>query len=147
MKNTLIAEASISVDATPAKVWEALTTSELIKKYLMGTNASSDWREGSAIEYTGEYEGRSYHDKGVIIKLEPEKIFQSTYLSSMSGKADKPENYKLVTYKIAAKDNKTVVTVSQDNNETEKEKEHSTENWKMVLKKLKEVVEDEHEWA
>lgn len=147
MKNTLIAVASIRVDATPAKVWEALTTPELIKKYLMGTNVSTDWREGSTIEYTGEYEGRSYHDKGVIIKMEPEKTFQSTYLSSMSGKTDKPENYKLVTYKIAEEGCKTIVTVSQDNNESEKEKEHSTENWKMVLKKLKEVVEDEHEWA
>jgi uncharacterized protein YndB with AHSA1/START domain len=147
MKNTLIAEASISVDASPAKVWEALTTPGLIKKYLMGTNVSTDWREGSAIEYTGEYEGQTYRDKGVIIKMEPEKLFQSTYFSSMSGKTDKPENYKLVTYKITEEENKTVVTVSQDNNETEKEKEHSTENWKMVLKKLKEVVEDEHEWA
>ena len=41
------------------------------------------------------------------------------------------------------KDNKTVITVSQNNISTEKEKEHSTENWKMVLNKLKEVVESE----
>lgn len=147
MKNTLIAEASVSVNATPLKVWEALTTPELIKKYLMGTTVSSEWKEGSAIEYNGEYEGRSYRDIGKIIKLEPEKTFQSTYFSSMSGKADKPENYKLVTYKISEEDNQTVVTVSQDNNENEQEKEHSTENWKTVLKKLKEVVEDEHDWA
>jgi uncharacterized protein YndB with AHSA1/START domain len=144
MKNTLIAETSINVDATPAQVWEALTTPKLIKKYLMGTDVSSDWKEGSTITYTGEYEGKKYHDKGIIKKIEPEKILQSTYLSSMSGKEDKPENYNLVTYKITKKDDKTVITLSQDNNSTEKEKDHSTENWKMVLKKLKEVVESEN---
>ena len=145
MKKTLIAETSISVDATPAQVWKVLTTPKLIKKYLMGTDVSSDWNEGSTITYTGEYEGKKYHDKGIIKKIEPEKVLQSTYWSSMSGKADKPENYNLIPYKITKKDDKTVITLSQDNNSTEKEKEHSTENWKMVLKKLKEVLESEKE--
>jgi uncharacterized protein YndB with AHSA1/START domain len=143
MKTTLIAETFISIDATPAKVWKALTTPKLVKKYLMGTDVTSDWKEGGTIAYDGEYEGKKYHDKGVIKKIEPEKILQSTYLSSMSGKEDKPEDYNLVTYKITKREDKTVITLTQDNNATEKEKEHSTENWKMVLKKLKEVVERE----
>ena len=143
MKNNLIAETSISVDATPTQVWKALTTTKLIKEYLMGTDVSTDWKEGSTINYNGEYEGKKYHDKGVIKKIEPEKILQTTYWSSMGGKEDKPENYNLVTYKLTAKDDKTVITLTQDNNASEKEKEHSTENWKSVLKKLKEVVESE----
>ena len=109
----------------------------------MGTHVSSNWREGSTITYQGEYEGKKYQDNGVIKIIEPEKIFQSTYWSSMSGKEDKPENYKLVTYTIKKINGKTVVTVSQDNNSTEKEKMHSVENWKSVLRKFKEVVESE----
>jgi len=143
MNRTLIAKTSLSLNATPSQVWKALTTPGLIKKYLMGTDVTSDWKEGSAIIYTGEYEGKKYHDKGIIKILIPEKIFQSTYLSSMSGKEDKPENYNLVTYKITQRSGKTVLTLTQDNNSSEKEKKHSTGNWKMVLKKLKEVVESE----
>lgn len=143
MKNTLIAETSISINATPAQVWKALTTPELIKRYLMGTDVSTDWKEGSTITYSGEYEGKEYHDKGIIRKIEPEKILQSTYLSSMSGKEDKPENYNLVTYKIDLRDKQTILTLSQDNISSEKEREHSIENWKMVLGKLKQVVEGE----
>ena len=60
---------------------------------------ASDWKEGSSITYTGEYEGKKYKDKGVIKKMIPKEIFQSTYWSSNSGKEDKPENYNLVTYK------------------------------------------------
>ena len=145
MKNSILVETSISVDATPKQVWKALITPKLIKEYLMGTDVSSDWKQGSTITYTGEYEGKKYHDKGIIKKIEPEKVLQSTYWSSMSGKEDKPENYCLVTYKITKSDDKTFITLSQDNISTEKEKQHSTENWKMVLKKLKEVVEGEKE--
>ena len=141
MKNTIIAKTSVSVDATPGQVWKALTTPALIKQYLMGTEVSSDWEVGSAINYTGEYKGRKYHDKGVIKIMDPGKTFQSTYLSSMSGKEDEPENYNLVTYNISSRDNKTVIILTQDNIVTEAEKDQSTENWKAVLLKLKEVVE------
>ena len=143
MKDTLIAQTSISVDASAAQVWKALTTPKLVKKYLMGTDVATDWKEGSPITYSGEYEGKKYQDKGVIKKVEKEKLLQTTYWSSMGGKEDKPENYNLVTYKLTKSGDKTVVMFSQDNNSTEKEKEHSTENWKTVLKKLKEVVENE----
>lgn len=143
MKNSLISKTSITIHASTAQVWKALTTPLLIKKYLMGTEVTSDWIKGSAINYEGVYEGKKYHDKGIIKKIEPEKIFQSTYLSSMSGKEDKPENYKLVTYKLIKKVRKTTVMLTQDNNASEEEKEHSTENWKTVLKKMKEIVENE----
>ena len=143
MKNEQKVEISMSVNATPLQVWKALTTPKLIKLYLMGTDVTSDWKEGSSINYTGEYNGKKYYDKGVIKKLEPEKILQTTYLSSMSGKEDKAENYNLVTYKIRERDGKTFITLTQDKISTEKEKEHSTENWKMVLNKLKEVVEND----
>lgn len=143
MKKNLICETSIIIDANASKVWKAITTPRLIKKYLFGTDAKSEWKEGSAITYEGEYEGKKYKDKGVIKKLEPEKIFESTYWSSMGGKEDKPENYNLVTYKLSSKNGKTVVTLSQDNIQSEKEKEHMEVNWKMTLKNLKKVVEEE----
>jgi uncharacterized protein YndB with AHSA1/START domain len=143
MKGQLIAEVSVSVNASKSKVWKAITTPELIRKYLMGTNVTSDWKEGSAISYQGEYNGKTYHDKGVIKKIEPEKIFQSTYWSSMGGKEDKPENYNLVTYKLSEDGGKTTVTLTQDNVQSEKEKEHVTQNWNMVLQKLKQVAETE----
>ncbi|HZK62954.1 MAG TPA: SRPBCC family protein [Puia sp.] len=142
MKNKMTAEASITVDATAAQVWKALTTPALIKKYLMGTSVTSDWKENSPISYEGTYNGKKYHDKGVIKKMTPDKLFQSTYWSSVGGKEDKPENYNLVTYTLDSKGDQTTVTLTQDNVLSEKEKDHVTENWNAVLKKLKEVVEN-----
>ncbi|HEV7232221.1 MAG TPA: SRPBCC family protein [Bacteroidia bacterium] len=137
----MTAETFILIDASPDKVWEALTTPELIKKYLMDTNVRTDWKEGSAIHYEGEYQGKKYKDKGVIKKIEPLKVLQTTYWSSMSGKEDKPENYNLVTYRLTESGGKTKISISQDNVASEKEKEHSTNNWNSVLAKMKDVVE------
>jgi uncharacterized protein YndB with AHSA1/START domain len=141
MKGSLISETSVSIKASAARVWKAITDPKSIKQYLFGTKVTSDFKEGSEITYEGEFEGRSYKDKGVIRKMEPGKIFQSTFLSGT--KEDKPENYNLVTYKLVEDEGKTVVTLSQDNIASEKEKEHSDGNWTTVLKKLKEVVEAE----
>lgn len=142
MKKNLTAKASITINASDSKVWDALINPKKIKKYMFGTDVTSDWKEGSSLKWEGEYEGKSYKDKGIIKKVEPKKILQTTYLSGMSGKEDKPENYATVTYKLSKKDDKTTLSLSQDNNNNEKAKEESTKNWKMVLKKLKEVVEN-----
>ncbi|HXD94563.1 MAG TPA: SRPBCC family protein [Bacteroidia bacterium] len=141
----LVAEASIIINASPKKVWQALTTPSLIKQYLMDTQVNTTWLEGSAINYRGIYHGKRYHDRGIIKKIRPNKLLQSTYLSSMSGKEDKSENYNLITYRLKkTDDNKTMLTLSQDNNATEQEKKQATQNWKSVLKKLKTVVESQN---
>jgi uncharacterized protein YndB with AHSA1/START domain len=141
MKEQLTATTQITIHASTTKVWEALTTPALIKKYLMGADVHTDWKVGSPITYTGEYEGKPYEEKGVIQQIEPNKLFQATHFSASSGKQDKPENYALVTWKLHEHEGATVVTVSQDNIESDKGVESSKQNWTMVLKGLKQTVE------
>ncbi len=103
MKNKLVASAEIEINTPVSKVWDALTNPDKIKKYFFGTNAISDWKVGDPLEFKGEWEGKEYHDKGIILKSEKNKLFQYTYLSSMSGKEDIPENYATVTYELSFK--------------------------------------------
>jgi len=141
MEQKLNVATSIQINAGADKVWKTLTTPSLIKEYLMGADVHTDWKQGSPIGYTGEYNGKPYTDKGVILKIESGKILQSTYLSSASGKEDKPENYNIVTYELSAEGNGTRLSLHQTNVSSEKEKEHLTENWNHVLGKLKEIAE------
>ncbi len=143
MKNDFIAEQSIIINAPAAKVWDALINPEKIKKYLFGTEAVSEWKKGSQIRYRGEWQGKSYEDKGMIINIIPEKLLVSTYWSSMSGLPDMPENYNKVTYKLKPENGRTVLTVIQDNNPTEESKKHAEQNWKTVIEGLKDLVEKE----
>lgn len=45
--SNLIAQASTTLSAPVATVWEALTNPVQIKQYMLGTDVVSDWREGS----------------------------------------------------------------------------------------------------
>jgi uncharacterized protein YndB with AHSA1/START domain len=141
MKNNYIAKRSIIVGAPASRVWQALVRPELVKKYLFGTEMTADWRVGGAITYRGQWEGKTYQDKGSVLAYEPEKRLRTTYFSSMSGLEDKPENYSTVTYELSEAGGRTTVTITQDNNPTPESAEHSGRNWQVVLEGLKKVVE------
>jgi uncharacterized protein YndB with AHSA1/START domain len=143
MKSNVTGKASITIDAPATKVWEALTTPSIIKKYFFGTDAISDFQPGSPITFTGEYKGKTYEDKGHILEVIPQKILRYNYWSSMSGIEDKPENYVPITFALVESDDKTTVAVTQQNIPDEKMKEHSEENWRKVLNNLKELLERE----
>lgn len=138
---SLIATTSIRIEAPVKAVWEALTTPALIKQYLFGTEVTSDWKVGSPITFSGEWEGKRYQDKGTILQAEPNKVFTYTYWSSMSGTEDIPANYANITYNLEGENGQTVLTITQDNVPTEESKKHSEKNWSMVLSTLKEMLE------
>ena len=142
MGTNLTAKSTIIVNAPASKVWQALTDPKLIKQYLFGTDAKSDWKEGSTLTYSGVWEGKAYEDKGKILKVVPEKLLETTYWSSMRGLPDQPENYNKVTYQLSAENGSTTLTITQDNVKTEQEREHSEKNWGMVLQGLKKLLEN-----
>jgi uncharacterized protein YndB with AHSA1/START domain len=141
MNNKFTAQATTLVNAPASKVWDALTNPSLIKQYLYGTEVTSDWKVGSPITYRGEWEGKSYEDKGEILQIEPDKLLVSTFWSSLAGLPDLPENYKTVRYELLPESDGTKLTIIQDNNATQEEADHSTQNWTTVLDKLKELLE------
>jgi uncharacterized protein YndB with AHSA1/START domain len=141
MSVNLIAKASVKIDAPASKVWKALTTPELIKQYFFGTNTISDWKVGSTLEFRGVWEGKEYVDKGFILQSLPEKLFQYSYLSSFSPLEDKPENYANITYELDEENGTTMLSVKQENVADEKTREHSEQNWAMVLDNLKKMLE------
>jgi uncharacterized protein YndB with AHSA1/START domain len=141
MANDLLAKASTTIEATAAEVWDALVDPAKIHEYMFGTNVTSDWKEGGPITWKGEWEGKPYEDKGVILKMKPTQVLQYTHFSPLAGLPDKPENYHKVTIELAENGASTNVTLTQDNNTSEKEREHSEKNWAMMLDGLKKFVE------
>jgi uncharacterized protein YndB with AHSA1/START domain len=141
MSANLIAKASTTIAAPVSRVWNALTSPELIKQYFFGTEAVSDWKEGSTLEFRGEWEGKKYVDKGVILKSEEPKLFQYTYLSSFSKLPDAPENYANISYELIEEDGETMLTIKQENVANEESRKQSEENWAYVLKNLKDLLE------
>jgi uncharacterized protein YndB with AHSA1/START domain len=141
MNETFIARATITINAPASKVWEALTTPDLIKQYLFGTNVTTDWQVGSPIVYEGIWEGKTYRDKGVVLQVEPGRLLVSTFWSALSGMPDIPENYQTVRYELATDGTGTRLTIIQDNNATQEGANHSAQNWSMVLDGMKKLLE------
>ncbi len=142
MQKGFVAKSEIVINVPPAKVWDALTNPDIIKQYLFGTEAISDWKVGSPIVYKGVWQGKAYEDKGKILHLEPQKRLVSTYWSSIGGRDDIPENYNTVTYELITVEEGTKLTISQDNNTTETSRDHSQKNWDMVLTSIKKLLEN-----
>jgi uncharacterized protein YndB with AHSA1/START domain len=141
MNKNFYATASITINAPNSKVWDAITNPDLIKQYLFGTEVITDWQVGSSITYKGVWEGKTYEDKGKVIKNETGKLLVSTFWSSLSGLPDIPENYKTVRYELSPENDGTKLTFSQDNNASKEEANHSAQNWKMVLEGIKKLLE------
>jgi len=141
MEKGFIAKRSISINAPATKVWDALTDPEKIKQYMFGTNAVSTWQEDSSIVFWGEWQGKKYEDKGMILKLEPKHLLKYSHFSPLSGLPDRPENYHIVTIELIDEGTNTHLTLTQDNNLTEQVREHSEKNWAMMLESLKKLLE------
>jgi uncharacterized protein YndB with AHSA1/START domain len=142
VKEDFTAETSVTIDASVDAVWKALTDPELVKQYMHGTNLETDWKVGSPITWKGEWEGRTYEDKGEVLAIEPKKLLKNTHWSPMGGSEDKPENYHTVTYELAEADGRTVLTLKQTNNPSQEAADKMAEdNWGPVLQGLKEVAE------
>ncbi len=141
MQTALVATATTVVDAPPSAVWRALIDPAQIKQYMFGADVLSNWVNGSPIVWKGEFKGKKFEDKGVIIEMEPDRLLRYSHFSPLSGQPDKPENYHIVTIELHPRGSRTEVTLSQDNNSNDREREHSEKNWETMLEGLKKVVE------
>lgn len=141
MTHDLIATSTITIDAPRSAVWDALTDSAAAKQYMFGADVRSDWKVGSPITWSGEWQGKPYKDKGEVLQADPGHLLQYSHFSAQSGQADVPENHHIVTIELDNAETGTEVTLKQSNNESEEARKHSEQNWNMMLQGLKKFVE------
>jgi len=135
-----------TISAPPGMIWKALITPALIKRYFFGSDVESDFRVGSPIWWRGEFNGKKYEDKGEVLDMQPEKCLSVSHWSPLSGGADTPENYHVVTFDLEPQGSSTVATLTQSNlkggvkpSDVERRQEFE-KNWAMVLDGLDKVV-------
>ncbi|TDD44445.1 hypothetical protein E1263_40725 [Kribbella antibiotica] len=131
-----LASAEIDIDATPERVWEVLINPP--PSLWFGAAVSSDWAVGSPITWSGEWEGKPYEDKGEVLEVEPGRLLRFTHFSPLTGKDDVPENYHTLTWSLSGS---THLTLTQDNNASAEEAEHSRGMWAQLLGKVKDAAE------
>jgi uncharacterized protein YndB with AHSA1/START domain len=137
---TLTLKTAVTFDEPIAKVWHGITDPTLVKQYFFGTDLKSDFKKGSPITFSGEWEGKTYVDGGTILEIGPPKLLKYNYWSSMAGTENIPENYADITYALSELNGVTTLNITQDNVKSQQALEHSEQTWHMVFDGLKELL-------
>ena len=133
------------IEASAPEIWTALTTPAALKQFFFGADVVTNWKVGSSIRMKGEFKGKTYEDKGDIVTFDPPRQLSFSHWSAMSGQADTPANYHLVTFDLVPEGAATKVRLSQANlmgGVTASDIEHRVEyekNWSSVLDGLAKV--------
>ena len=137
-----VAHAKVTVDATPQQAWQALTDPGEIRKWMVGTEVSTDWQVGSPITWRGEMNGKPYEDKGEVLEFDEPRRLSTTHYSPLMGQEDRPENYHTVTYTLTpTRDGRTTLALEQDGNESQEQAAQFSQSWQGMLESLKATVE------
>ncbi|MFN8286636.1 MAG: SRPBCC domain-containing protein [Chitinophagales bacterium] len=147
MAKDLIVKASVEINAPAWRVWEVLTKPEYTKKYMFGCSAESDWKEGSALNWRGNINGKdTIVVKGTITEIEPGKYLAYTTFDPNMGLEDTPANYLTVTETLTENNGKTTLAVTQGNfnhvQESERRYTDCIKGWEMVLPIIKHTAEE-----
>jgi uncharacterized protein YndB with AHSA1/START domain len=140
--NDHVAHAEVQISASPQQVWDALTDPEAISRFMFGAKVDTDWEEGSAITWSGEYDGTPYQDKGEILEVAESTRLRMTHYSPLSGEDDVPENYHTLDYRLTDEGEATRLTLDQDGNDSAEQAEQFSANWQTMLDQVKEYVEE-----
>jgi len=150
MTTPLFIKSQITIYATAAKVWDALTNPEQTKKYMFGCETVSEWKPGSLLLWKGSYEGKEMiFVKGNVVEINPPALLSYTVIDPNSAIEDIPENYLTVTYNLNEENEHTVLTVTQgdyskvaDGEKRYKESYNNGEGWNPILLEIKKLVEE-----
>jgi uncharacterized protein YndB with AHSA1/START domain len=134
---------TIHINAPISKVWDTLTTPELMKKWMFETEIQiiTDWKVGNPFVIQGNLNGKNFENRGTVLQFEIEKILRYNHLSSLSRLPNKPENYSVVEFRLAAVKNQTVVTLTLSNFPTESIYKHLAFYWNVTVEILKRMIE------
>ena len=132
---------SVIIEAPVVAVWQALIDPVLIKKYFFGVDSIGEWKEGNTIISKGEWQGKKFEGKAKVLQMETQKLLKHSYWSDLSGQADIPENYHIITYELLPENGNTKLTLTEENLATKEMKEQSAKLWDIIFDNLKKLLE------
>jgi len=132
----------IIINATPDKVFDALTTSAEIVKYYPLNEVVSEWAVGESVNYKGEVNGQAFTDYGVITELNRPIKYSYRYWSDNHGTDNIPDNHLNISYSLSLVNGVTQLKLVQDNIQSEEMFNiMETVVWDMLLNALKQHME------
>jgi len=126
--------ATTHVAEPPDRVWAELLHPGA--RWMLGANIETDFQPGSLITFEGHFFGRVFADKGYVIAVDRPRLLHFTHFAPLGGLDDVPENYHEIRIELAPDDAGTLITVTEENIETERHAVATEGHWKNALATL-----------
>lgn len=133
------ARAERVIPASVDRVWRTLISDDGHSAMMFGSTVVTDWRQGHPIEWRGEWEGKPFADRGVIVDLDPPRSLVVTHYSPLSGRPPAEATHR-VAWTLRPDGGSTAVVLTQDGNATAEAAAHAGANWSTSLEQLERAV-------
>ena len=100
---------SIYINATPERVWRAITDGDETMQYYYGTRVNSDWKVGSRVSY--DYPDGTVAADGEVIECSPPLRLETTFLARWDPEIEAEGPIRHV-WELEAEDGQTKLTVT-----------------------------------
>jgi uncharacterized protein YndB with AHSA1/START domain len=104
---------SVTINASPRAVWAALTDAVYVARWQYGSLLSTDWRVGSPIRFTTQWQGETFEQWGTVLSFDEPTLVRYTLFAPRPDLADVPENYFTMTYELNGADDSMTVVITQ----------------------------------
>lgn len=128
--------------STPEKVFAAITTPDIAKRYWGHANVS-DWKPGSKWQHVRDNAEHSVNIVGKVVESSPPDRLVITWANP--SRADDPASYSRVTFAIETFNDMVKLTVSHDELEAGSDMDKGIRGgWPIVLSSMKSYLETGH---
>ena len=143
MVNDVIITRSVLLNATPERVWEALTHPGMTRQYYYNCELTCDWREGSTLRWRGKYEGRDIDAEGQVIEVIPGRLIKYTGFDRLTEGDVSRQGDVQVTHEIIPQGNKTKLLTTLEHFEGDESRaELAAQQWDFdIMPRLQTLVE------
>jgi uncharacterized protein YndB with AHSA1/START domain/DNA-binding transcriptional ArsR family regulator len=128
----------IYIKTTPERLWEAITDSEMRRKYSFGVGVTSDWTPGSRVEAVHPGAGTAISD-GENLEVDPPRRLVQSFRALWSEDVER-EGTSRVTWEIEPVGDSCQLTVTHDQLRDDANSELYG-GWPMILSGLKTLLE------
>lgn len=143
MVNDVIIARSAVLNATPERVWEALTHPGMTKQYYYNCEITSDWQKGSAIRWKGNYRGREIESDGQILEIIPGRKIKYSGFDRLATDDFSQSGDIHITHEIVPQGNSTKLLTTIDHfGGDETRAEYAADQWDLeLMPRLQTLVE------
>ena len=143
MVNDIMVARSVLLNATPERVWEALTHPGMTRQYFYNCEVSSDWKAGSALRWSGTYQGRKVDEEGRIMELLPGRVIKYSGFDKLTEGDIARDGDIYITHEVVPHGNQTKLLTTLEHFEGDESRaEYAARQWDFeIMPRLQTLVE------